>query len=433
MIRLVFILSFLVACSHAGHGSNLHDASADATSDASTGDGATTPGDGSPHACGSTEICDGVIDDDCDGVVDEGCGRCPLLSETCPTGCCQVPNLQLAMMGATAPSIVVDDAGDIYVMYTDESAGWHADLAAYDAVLGTWSSRDLGPTGTHRNKLALDHQGRLHMLHGFDEGHLIYERSDDHGATSAVTSIVGTLAIGGVFDMALDSTDSPHVVYDAMVDSDVFSQLTYATFDGETWHSTKLDLTTRCSQYPSLAIGFADRPHIVTEAYHPDGVDGTSKRYIYFDGNQWRYENIDLETSGSFATISDPYFSAQSLALDANDNATVAYTLEASGGAKSLVVATRPSGAAQSWTTTPVAGATSFANPSLVTDPAGGLFAVTDGVDLQRGHAWQSSAIGQSGDHPAAFRRGNYLYVVYLANPPGGAMGSLQLAVVPLD
>jgi hypothetical protein len=417
--RFLIVLAVASACGHSSR--DTADANVPTADALSGGDGSQT--------CSATEICDGVIDDNCDGQVDEGCGRCPLLAVSCPTGCCAVPSWQIAQQDATGASIAVDDAGNIYVLYTVVSESlWHVWFAKYDAVPGTWSNRDLGATGTYRNRIAIDHLGRLHLLHGQNEGALYYDRSDDGGQTFEVSGPVGSLAIGGVFDLAVDSTNMPHVVWDAP-QSNSFSQLTYATYDG-TWHAQPLDLTTTQSAYPSIAIGFADRPHIVTQAYRPEGATGTSKRYIYFDGNQWRYQNIEIVDNNPSSFSGDSYFSAQSLMLAADDSATVVYTKNTSAAAQSLMMATRPAGDAGTWTTAPVTGVTSFENPSLVRDQAGALFAVSDGVALQRGATWQTTPV-IAGNHAAAFRRQNVLYIVYDSDSAGG-MSSLQLTIVPL-
>ncbi|HEX7699328.1 MAG TPA: hypothetical protein VF403_01320, partial [Kofleriaceae bacterium] len=230
---------------------NSHATTPDATSSAS--DGASTSD--AVTTCATTELCDGVVDDNCDGHVDEGCGRCPLLAVTCPTGCCPVPSWEIEQSSTTGASVAVDDAGNIYVLYTVKSGGpWHAMLATYDAVPGTWSKRDIGVGATYRNRIILDHQGRLHLLRGGSEGILHYERSDDRGQTFAVESMVAPLPTGEVFDLAVDSAGNPHVVWTA-------SQLMYATYDG-TWHVQTVDPNPGYGS-STLAVGFADRPHIV--------------------------------------------------------------------------------------------------------------------------------------------------------------------------
>lgn len=184
-------------------------------------------------ACAAAEVCDGVEDEDCDGTVDESCGRCPLMTVTCPTGCCAVDSWAVGTGKSTGAEIAVDPAGNIFFAYTKVSSGgtWQSALAIYDAVPGTWREVPLGG-GTYRNRIRIDAMGRVHVANPSADypQKIMYRRSDDHGVTFTTPVSVGVLNNSGSFDMEIDSAGRPHVVYEGATRC-----TTARTFATRTW------------------------------------------------------------------------------------------------------------------------------------------------------------------------------------------------------
>lgn len=395
--------------------------------DGASGDGASDAGaDGSPDGgtcSANVELCDGVVDDNCNGTVDEDCGRCPLLQTACPTGCCAVDRWQVDT-GASdnGSSIAVDNAGNVYFAYTTPNAGtWASTLAVYDAVPGTWRNVPLG-SGTLRNRVVVDALGHVHVLYGTYSGNFAmqYVRSDDqaHTFTSPVT--VGTLAIGGVFDMVVDSQNRPHVAYGGTRTGSSFPNLTYAHWDGTTWQREVLDTTTTSPDQPDLKLGFMDRPHIVIEAYHPDGEQTTAKRHVFYNGNRWIYENVDALPSGP-TSYDTPAFSGHSLRLLSDGSGDLMFTRLTPSGSE-LLLSHRGPGDNDTWTTATISGASNFDVPTLFVDDEGKRLAVSNGITLHReavAPAWTSKALGLPGTVVAQARRGHYLYLGY-SDPSNG-------------
>ncbi|WP_146652536.1 hypothetical protein [Labilithrix luteola] len=394
--------------------------------DASDDDASEAGPDGAPdggNCAANAEVCDGVVDDNCNGTVDEGCGRCPLLQTACPTGCCAVDRWQVDTEASdNGSSIAVDNAGNVYFAYTTPNAGtWASTLAVYDAVPGTWRKVPLG-SGTLRNRVVVDALGHVHVLYGTYSGNysVLYVRSDDQAHTFTAPVTVGTLAIGGVFDMVVDSKNQPHVAYGGTRTGSSFPNLTYAHWDGTTWQREVLDTTTTSPDQPDLKLGFMDRPHIVVEAYHPDGAQTTAKRHVFYNGNRWIYENVDALSSGptSYAT---PAFSGHSLRLLADGSADLMFTRHTQTG-NELLLSHRGPGDNDPWTTATITGASNFDVPTLFVDDKGKRLAVSNGITLHRegvAPAWTSKAVGVPGTVVAQARRGHYLYLGY-SDPSNG-------------
>lgn len=420
MQRLLLLCA--IAASACGHGSSsMGDDDDGPHPDAVVpADGHAEPDGGGSGTCAAVETCDGVIDDDCDGTVDEGCGRCPLLSIACPAGCCPVDRWEVASTAAMGTSIAVDDAGDIFVAYTANGPVHPSSLAIYSAVPGTWRTVSLGG-GSYRNRVHLDALGRLHVLSQDSSYVLTYRRSDDHGATFTAPVTVAQMNGNEGFDIATDSTGQPHVVYLADSIGSSFGEVVYAHLVGSTWQRETLDTITRGPEYPTIALGFADRPTIVVEAYQPGGMQGTGKRSMFYNGNRWIIENIDLLASGSTYS-SDGYFAAQSLRIAADDSRDVMFSRK-DAGTDRLYLAHRGPGDTDAWHVSQVTGASSFTTPTMFVDAHGALGAVSDGLTVHRlaGTTATSTPVGIPGSDVAVARRGRYLYLAYNGGPPNNA------------
>jgi hypothetical protein len=425
-VSLTMVSGMLLGC-----GSNGATTGADAGEgqvDTATSDAA--PADDATSACATAEACDGVVDDDCDGTVDEGCGRCPLLSVTCTTGCCPLDSWQVDTSDALGADLAVAEDGTIFFAYSTPSSGeWTATLAIYDPAPGTWRKVPLGG-GTYRNRVRIDAAGRIHVASAARSGAINYRVSSDGGHTFSDPVVVGTLDIGGVFDMEVDSTGAPHLAWSGDKPDTSLSDLRYARLDSNTWSGGVIDDVSGAAMYPDLALGFADRPHIVYEAYEAPGVAKESKRYIFYNGNQWIAETADAATDQQTYSA-DQYFAAHSLRIASDDSRELLFERSESNVA-TLYLARRGPGSGDPWQVTPVTGASGFTTSVAFLDAHGARGAVSDGLRLHReqGASWASTPLGVVGKDAAVARRGRYLYIAYRSGT--GTYGKPTLTVIDL-
>jgi hypothetical protein len=407
-----------------GGGGGGDDAPGDVDAAIITTDGALDPDgsnpDGNVNTCATTEVCDGVIDDNCDGTIDENCGRCPLMTLSCPTGCCPVDRWEVSSAQTVGADIAVASDGTIYFAYTTPSSSvWTSTLAIYDPTPGTWRSVQLGG-GTYRNRVRLDHMGRLHVANAGYNGALTYRRSDDRGQSFTTPYTVGSLAIGGTFDMEVDSAGQPHIVY---VQNSSQNEFMYKHLVNTSWVSEQPDIQSGNFDHPDLALGFADRPHIVY-----DGYDGNSlKKYLFHNGNRWVLETLDSAAGGIYTA--DKYFSSHTLRIGTGDARELLFTRR-NGGIDTMFLAKRGAGDNDTWQVTPITGPTGFATPVMFTDDAGKLAAVGNGLNVYRessGTMWSTTALGVPGENAAVARRGKHYYIAYTADNDHPTLAVIEL------
>ncbi|MDX2092711.1 MAG: hypothetical protein SFX73_32900 [Kofleriaceae bacterium] len=377
--------------------------------------------DGNVTTCAATESCDGVIDDNCDGQVDENCGRCPLLTLSCPTGCCPVDRWEVSNKASYGADIAVAADGTIYFAYTTPSSGaWTSTLAIYDPTPGTWRSVPLGG-GTYRNRVRLDHLGRLHVVNASNNGAVVYRRSDDRGVSFTTPYTVGTLDIGGVFDLEVDSLGQPHIVYAQYSSQHEFA---YKHLVNTQWVSETPDIQQGNFDNPDIALGFADRPHIVYDGY--ESGNGL-KKYLWHNGNRWILETFDSAAAGLYTGFD--YFSSHTLRIAANDARELLFT-RMNGGIDTMFMAKRGSGDNDAWQVTPITGPTGFETPVMFVDTAGKLAAVGKGLAVYResnGTMWSTTALGIPGENAAVARRGKYFYIAYTADNEHPTLAVIEL------
>ncbi|MGE0790603.1 MAG: MopE-related protein [Sandaracinaceae bacterium] len=375
---------------------------------------------------GERDVCGDRVDSDCSGTADEGC-PCPLLTVSCPTGCCDVPIVELDMRGEY-PSIATDADGFIYVSYTiPSSTVWGSGFAIYDPDAGTWSTSRSSGAG-YNSAVRVSPSGRVHHVYGGNTYAFRYRYSDDHGATWASYPIWTPSAIGGGIDVAIGASDVPHVVIQGSGPS-VWSRMYYLVWNGTAWTSTELDMGTTEKAHPKIVLGFADRPHIFSEAYHPDGGTGSSVRHAFYDGARWVYENVDA--GDNYGQVNDYYSVVQPAALP-DDTMRVVFA-RWNSGAPAVMRATRGPLTTDGWTSAALPGITApFRNAIYLHDVAGAPFVVTDGVVVYResGGSFGSVSTGAMGDGPAAAEYGDRVLIAYASTEPSTS-NRLYLTSVP--
>lgn len=377
--------------------------------DASTGDASNQPD--ASNSCAATEACDGVIDDNCDGHVDEGCGRCPLMTVTCPQGCCAVDRWQVSQLSSDGAAVAVDDNGDIYFMFTNPNPGvWGAHLAKYTAATGAWTTKSMG-AGSYRNRIAIDSAHGIHVISGATQSSLQYQKSTDGGATFSAPLALGPLAIGGTFDLAIDSQRRPHVIY--LEQRSLRTALVYSHFDGAQWVKETM-LAETYDSAPAIALGFQDRPYIVVDDY----VSGqpAHKRIWFHNGNRWIDETPDAAPNQQTTYGGNDYFSSHQLRVNPDGSVQLFFTRKA-GNVETFFVANRDGADNAPWISTPITGTAGVTTPIVFADHHGVLGAVGDGLATHRAQtatAWTSAASPLKGKDAAVARRGRYLYVGYI-------------------
>ncbi len=414
-IRYALLVSCVVlGCGGSATGSLDADTS-DSNSDARLDDSNSTsdaPSQSDANSsCAATEVCDGVVDDNCNGVVDEGCGRCPLMTVTCPQGCCAIDRWQVSTLAGTAAALAVDGNGDIYFMFTNPNSGvWGAYLAKYTASTGIWTTKAMG-AGSYRNRIAIDSAGAIHVVSGTTQGSLMYQKSTDGGLTFPAPVALGTLAIGGTFDLAVDSQRRPHVIY--LQQRSLRTALVYAHFDGAQWINETM-LAETYDSAPAITLGFADRPYIVVDDY----VSGqpAHKRIWFNNGNRWVDETADAVPNQQTGYGGDDIFSSHQLRVNADGSVQLFFTRKL-GNVETMFVANRGAADTATWASTPITGVSGFTTPIIFADQHGALGAVSDGLGLHRAQtatAWTSTASTLPGKNAAVARRGRNLYVGYI-------------------
>ncbi len=258
--------------------------------------------------------------------------------------------------------------------------------------------------------------GRVHHAFGGNTYAFVYRFSDDHGATWTTRPIPISSAIGGTIDLAIGAGDVPHLALQGSTTS-VWSRLMYLVWSGTSWTSTELDMGTTEKDYPQIVLGFADRPHIFSSAYHPDGASGQSVRHAFYDGAAWVYENVD---AGDVYDHENDYYSAFQPEILPDDTIHLVYARHNSGSPE-LVRATRGPLVSDGWTPTVLAGIDgSFRNAIYVDEVAGGPAVVADGLTSYRETAgtFVASTSSLQGSDPAVLVMGHSLIVAYTSTEP---------------
>jgi hypothetical protein len=228
-----------------------------------------------------------------------------------------------------------DGALDLFEVTTAEDRVWHNTAAPPEPALA-WQLQTVaqrGQTG-HGPSLALDSQGRPHV--SFVEYIQRQNNEDSYRLSYAMwdgqlwrTSIVDTgWLIAPSTSLALDSQGRPHIVYETNAPDSLDERLAYAYWDGNQWQRQIVHVNAEPDGHFSLAIDTQDRPHI--SYFH--GITAQDLNYARWDGEQWQHEVVDAAGAvGEF----------NSLALDEVGNPHIAYY---DRQARALKYATRSGG-----------------------------------------------------------------------------------------
>lgn len=115
--------------------------------------------------------------------------------------------------------------------------------------------------------------------------------------------------VGLCSDIALDSTDSPHISY---FDADN-ADLKYAYWDGNDWQIQSPDPAGTVGRFCSIALDSNNHPHI---SYRDSSVQ--ELKYAFCDGTGWHIECVDL--------LGVHHGGRTAIAVDSNDRPHISYT-----------------------------------------------------------------------------------------------------------
>lgn len=147
-----------------------------------------------------------------------------------------------------------------------------------------WTLEEVDPYKTFDlmtdRSLALDAAGHPHLAYG--QINLTYARYD--GLSWHFKVVDSAENVGSYAALALDDNDLPHISYYDQTHGD----LRYAHFDGSTWVTATVDSAGDVGQHTSIAVDAAGHPHI---SYYD--VANTGLKYASFDGSAWVIEPVD--------------------------------------------------------------------------------------------------------------------------------------------
>ena len=180
----------------------------------------------------------------------------------------------LALDSDDNPHIGYHSPHDRAIMYARfDGATWHT-----EEVVGSIFS-----IGVDEFSFGLDHSGHPHYVYnamGSDKINYVY-----HDGSNWQHSTLFTLENGSRFPklgLALDSADHPHVCFDDPFAND----LIYAYHNGSAWQfETLVDSPTSSPEGCSIALDAQNHPHI---SYSDLGLS-----YAHYDGSSWHFSDVD--------------------------------------------------------------------------------------------------------------------------------------------
>ena len=208
---------------------------------------------------------------------------------------------------------------------------WHnhdLENQVYAALIdGRWDLQTVDHSGHDGwdNNLSIDSKGVPHIV-SIDPSQFGSESGVEYATLNGGTWKVEEVGSGAVpyefgTDIALDSADTPHVVWF----DDSSKDLKYAIRNGGSWEISTVDADGDVGRFPSLAIDGNDVPSI--SYFEKTGDSSGFIKLARWNGAGWSTQRID-ELNNVFID----FFGARktsSLALDPDGNAIVAYSDEA--------------------------------------------------------------------------------------------------------
>jgi len=199
--------------------------------------------------------------------------------------------LTWTLSGSHRPVIAIDSGDTIHVVWSDDTPG-NAEIHYKNSADGgtTWSAvkRLTWTSGKSSSPaMAIGTDNAIHIVwedNTTDNGEIYYKGSTDGGSTwSAAKRITWTSGKTHTPDIALDSSDTIHVVWEDSTPSNLEIYYRRSADGGTTWSTVqRITWTSGSSSSPAMAIDSNDTIHVVwfddslanLEIYYKGSTDG---------------------------------------------------------------------------------------------------------------------------------------------------------------
>ena len=247
-------------------------------------------------------------------------------------------------------AMAIDSQGRIHIVYGAERiSGGTGNYPLVHAYFdGThWQVTDL-PISGHNPRIALDAQDHPHVLHSFSSGYAVHDGTNWHFEN---TGLDGSWYSDG---LVLDADGKAHVAYSVS-----YSGCFHATNKSGSWETT---LLTPIAGGAATAIGLdhAGKPHVVV------GIGGALVSYTY-DGSSWTNQMI-VDFNDVDPSIHANVDTRLAMVTDSQGRAQIVVPISLSSGNRYAEVAVFVYGDGTGWNAVLVDGKNTGFYPSIALD-----------------------------------------------------------------
>ena len=220
-------------------------------------------------------------------------------------------------------SMKIDTNGNVHVVYVPEADMHPLKYAYWDHTLDKWFTMTIANYASFCT-LALDSNQRPHVsyaTHGTGKGaklHYIYWKGGAQWEDRPI-SPAGDAVVGYYTGIALDSKDSPsfsYYDYEGPAGVGFMLRMRSVFWNGKFWEVRMVDRQPGSGKFNSIAVDSKGHPHI---AYANVKAEFASLRYASWDGESWHTEKLEGLTGPR------PIFSV-ALIMDKGDNPHITYS-----------------------------------------------------------------------------------------------------------
>ena len=182
--------------------------------------------------------------------------------------------------------IAVDYNYHPHIVYQDVSNG---ELKYADRGISNWNYETVSTdASTHRSVIAIDSQDSIHIAY-YDDSHnnVKYAKRIDTSTAWNPLTVMSKSSMNGELDIALDSSDNPHIL----------AGLEYASYDGSSWNTETLSSPESGTlDWVSLTVDEVNNPHASIQ-------QNNALLYTVKINDTWEIEIIDDGDTGYYNTI----------------------------------------------------------------------------------------------------------------------------------
>ena len=201
------------------------------------------------------------------------------------------------------PSLVLDSNNKAHIIYYNYADN-RVDYATNSA--GSWSLDTIAfaTSITYRISIDMDSHNIPHVFFAADGVGVTkdYIYGKKNGDTWDTEIVDYSPYNGGTATIILDSNDYPRVVYQWRLNSSTSFTLRYGEWNGNDWEITHFEERVYPNYLiqPSLVLDILDNPHImIFPVVPPHGSEQENLSYIYYDGYDWLWNEIDTTSNVS--------------------------------------------------------------------------------------------------------------------------------------